>query len=149
LIARVTIAAVALAALGILCVSCGGGEDSGDPPGAGATAPTRTGETARGEPASPRPVAPATGERERTGGRKSSRRVRRDTYKAGRQTCFIFGIDQIRRKYELVQRSPEPVARFHANLFEKANPELIAPYYQGCLRGLRERAQRDRRLSER
>jgi hypothetical protein len=70
-------------------------------------------------------------------------------YKAGKQACFIFGIDQIRQEYELVQRSPEAVARFYANLFEKANPELIAPYYQGCLRGLSQRAARDRRVSER
>ena len=33
-------------------------------------------------------------------------------------------------------------------MFEKANPELIAPYYQGCLRGLRQRAARDRQGNE-
>jgi len=75
--------------------------------------------------------------------------VTRDVYKAGRETCFIFGIDQIRREYELVQRSPEAVARFYANLFEKAHPELVAPYFQGCLRGLRQRQQRDRQANQR
>jgi hypothetical protein len=81
--------------------------------------------------------------------RKSRKRVTRDVYKAGKQTCFIFGIDQIRHEYELVQRTPEAVARFYANLFEKANPELVAPYYQGCLRGLKQRAERDRRVNQR
>ena len=97
-----------------------------------------------------RPVSPAAGDSpQRTGKRKSRKRVSRDVYKAGKQTCFIFGIDQIRHEYDLVQSSPEAVARFYANLFEKANPELVAPYYQGCLQGLKQRARRDRRADQR
>ncbi len=171
---------MALVALGMLCASCGGGDDSDDvaagprtnapattseTPGTTATTPSTggvsaqrdttarrgaTGKESRETEAGDRPISPSTNnERANAGKPKSGKRVRRDIYKAGRETCFIFGIDQIRSEYQLVQRSPEDVARFYANLFEKANPELIAPYYQGCLRGLRERAQRDRRVDER
>jgi hypothetical protein len=180
LIARVTIAAAALVALGLLCASCGGGDNSDDiAAGPGTSAPATTSETPRTTATTPdtggvsaprdttsrrgatgkesretergdRPISPsASDERAKAGKPKTGKRVRRDVYKAGRQTCFIFGIEQIRHEYELVQRSPEDVARYYANLFEKANPELIAPYYQGCLRGLRERAQRDRQVEER
>ncbi len=180
MIARVTIAAMALVALGLLCASCGSGDSSDDQTVSAATSKTtRTNDLPGKEPAAPstggaaaprgttsdsgsgsskdkgsdrasRPVSPATGDTpERTGKRKSRKRVSRDVYKAGKQTCFIFGVDQIRHEYDLVQSSPEDVARFYANLFEKANPDLVAPYYQGCLRGLKQRAQRDRQAAQR
>jgi hypothetical protein len=149
------------------------------PVSAGTSAPTKTGEAPRSAPAAPdtggaaaprgttssdgtqsgaygnvrrggESVSPAAGDKpRRTGRRKTPKRLTREVYKAGRQTCFIFGIEQIRSEYELAQRSPEAVARFYANLFEKGNPELVAPYYQGCLRGLRQRAARDEQANDR
>jgi hypothetical protein len=168
---------MALVALGLLCASCGGNDDSGDQPESAATTPPPSKTTSpskksrapsTGGATAPRggnsgngsrgggsatsrdePVLPATGDTpDRTVKRRSNKRISRDVYSAGKKTCFIFGIDQIRHEYNLVQRSPEAVARFYANLFEKANPELVAPYYQGCLRGLNQRARRDARAEQ-
>ena len=177
LIARVIFAAAALVALSVLCASCGGGDDSGDTTAA-TRPPAPAAETPRDEPGAPstggaaaprgttspstnggarpadddsaaQPLSPAAGDAPRRSGKRRSKRVTRDVYKAGKETCFIFGIDQIRREYALAQRSPEAVARFYAGLFEKGNPDLVAPYYQGCLKGLRQRAERDRQVNQR
>jgi hypothetical protein len=103
-------------------------------------------DTADTNPVSPQPTDTNT---KKSAKKKSKEQVNRDLYKAGKQTCYIFGLEQIRKEYELTSHSPEAVARFYANLYEKANPVLIGPYYQGCLRGLTQRQARDKRLAQR
>jgi hypothetical protein len=75
--------------------------------------------------------------------RKTPEQLAKDLYEAGKGTCYIFGVDQIVREYSLTTSKPEDVARYYAALFEKQHPELVAPYYQGCLAGLKKRARSD------